>query len=223
MPFMPFTETELAAVALVQTHQLGLNERGKPETELLICLSGDGSYVVDAAAGAVDRVELTDKMLVAAASASGCRLIHNHPKEGSLSSADWRLASAYSGIAEMTAVNSRGSIFRGAPLRPIPHALATAVASDRDDLSVEVEQAVSKPMWDTFNQALSGGRELPSPEGMLAELRWIWSHLVNERLHGRGDVLYDFQLAPSDKVDLDRVEYARIIATGRNTLAALLP
>lgn len=218
MQLPPATPAEDASAALVRAHQLGfacLSLR----TELLICLTGDGMHFIDAEVGAANRVELTNKMLDAALTPMECRLVHNHPEEGSLSGADWRLIRQHPGIRIITAVNSNGSVFRGS-LGSGSDALERYVDADMGDLSAQVGDAVEALMWKDFEEMLRDRSANEGPELLIDALKWAWSHLVNERLHDLGHVLYEAALSQKDAEILSHSAFAKYVDAGRARVTA---
>lgn len=105
-----FTATENATVATI------LAFAGNPanrDQELMHCLDGGGSRVIDTSMGR-KAADLTDTMKSVAAVKS-VRFWHNHPSQDSLSHHDWRLAATTDSI-EVLALNENGSIFVGCML-----------------------------------------------------------------------------------------------------------
>lgn len=219
MLFLPFPAAVNAAIDLAYKHQLGLME-GRPSTEILICLSNDGTYVIDASVGEPDKVQLTEKMLNAASSAEGCCLVHNHPKRGSLSAADWRLAVQHSGIHEIIAVNYRKSIFRGVPNRGKSAAFSDVIQGS--DLSVQIGADVLQTVWDQFKLNLSRGLETEDPTCLEKELDWVWSHLFNEHLQAKCYVTYCADLSSDDNNELINPRLVDFVRAGRAKAATLI-
>lgn len=216
----PFPATFQAAIELVKAHDAAL--AGLPSaSEMLICLSGDGHTVIDAAVGAVDKVTLTPKMLAAAASSEGCRFVHNHPSGGSISAADWRLALGQLGILEILAVNRRGSIFQAAVSRASTIDLQQVVAAS--DLSADVDDDLFRSAWATYDVAVKTDPNVQSPQPLQDAIRWMWSHFVNERLHAKGHAEYHAILSGPDQTDLHDSRLVRIIADGKALIASHIP
>lgn len=118
MAFSPFTSLELASINEVLVHQHGFAPPPgvQPTTgqasELHIALDGNGATEISRQVQPAQGGEMDEAMEAAANSALGCRIIHNHPSQGSLSASDWNVLANHTGM-EMVAVNSRGTTFRG--------------------------------------------------------------------------------------------------------------
>lgn len=123
MPFLPFTPAEKQAIATVLQHQhtflpIPPNEpTTQVRSELHIALDGIGSQEISREIHPASGGMMNQTMIAAALSATGCRIIHNHPSQGSLSSSDWNVLAQYPSM-EMTAVNSHGTTFRGKVKQP---------------------------------------------------------------------------------------------------------
>jgi hypothetical protein len=201
-----FTPTELAAIDLVRHHQIGT--KSEP-TELLICLDRTGSKVIDAKVGSSQGVPLTPQMLAASCPNVGCRLIHNHPREGSLSQYDWELLLSHQGILEIVAVNSQGSTFRGAILdRCGLQAIVKQIDGHRD----AVECAVS---------AQAGGD--PKRIDIILELEWLWGDIINERLAAKNLITYAPIYASHDCAVRADTQSAIYLKIARATAACRIP
>lgn len=118
-----YTQAERTAIDEVHRHQLLFSAPSPSSspipqpTELHIALDGAGTNEIARQIHPARGGNMTATMQAAANSAGGCRIIHNHPSEHSLSSADWNVLAHHS-LMEMTAVNSFGTTFRGKVLDP---------------------------------------------------------------------------------------------------------
>jgi len=139
----------------------------------------------------------------------GCRLVHNHPSQGSLSQADWSLALAEPGIAEIVAVNSGGTTFRGEVIDwPGLHAVVSGLNAIRDRL----EQVASN---------LASGR--PSEMNVILRLEPLWSHLLNERLAAKGLLDYEIMPCADDATTLTCPRSSPYLADALARMITLLP
>ena len=186
MSSSPASALERAAIDLVRLHQV--EGGGAAKTLALVCLDsseGAAPAIVDMAVGAAGRVGLTTGMQEHLDAGRRCLLIHNSPSEGSLGDADWCACLDDTGVEEIVAVNSSGSVFRGAALD------WTGLSSYRgklDQIAKYVEARLC-PYLPADHPAVY----------LMADLPWVASHLVNERLHKKGLVLYTATLSAPDK------------------------
>ena len=90
-----YTQAERTAIDEVHRHQLLFSAPSPSSspipqpTELHIALDGAGTNEIARQIHPARGGNMTATMQAAANSAGGCRIIHNHPSEHSLSSADW--------------------------------------------------------------------------------------------------------------------------------------
>lgn len=155
---------------------------------MLICLDAGGQFVIDVSVGGTAAAPLTAAMLAACGKGGACRLVHNHPSEASLSEQDWRLLHGQPGRIEISAVNSNGSVFRGAVLN---RAGLAALLGQLDEISGHVETATS-PKNGVYGPLMKSWLALP----------WLWNDAVNERLEATGLVDYERCLAPPDATEI---------------------
>lgn len=81
------------------------------EREMLICIDGEGTTVIDTSIGDHKAAPVTDAMKDAAEKGP-VRFWHNHPSRDSISHSDWNLAGTIPTI-EILAANEGGSLFVG--------------------------------------------------------------------------------------------------------------
>ena len=112
-PLSSLTPFELATVTDLIAFQTATQEK----QELLICVSADGTAEVGRNKGTINRVDLPKEAEDLLKQQGSIRLFHNHPKQGSLSAADWRQSNRWMGRADLVAGNTDGSIFCGAAVR----------------------------------------------------------------------------------------------------------
>jgi len=192
----PPSALEKAAIELVRLHQLGAAHK----SEALVCLDSGGGFIVDMAVGAPSRVTLTPAMQGHLDSGRTCTLIHNRTSEGSLGDADWCACLDDTGIEELVAVNGSGSVFRGTPLD------WPGLSSYRGRLD-EIARAVEArlcPLLPADHPAVY----------LMADLPWVASHLVNERLRQKGLVLYSAALSAKDARLLRNPAVAPLVGAG---------
>lgn len=145
MPFHTLTPLEDLAVAYVHAAQRSFAPSG-PASATLQNGAHELSITVDrAGASHIDRQifgphggQISPAVLAAIRTPTvGCRIIHNHPAQGSLSASDWRLmAGQQPGLEEMIAVNSRGSQFRGKVVTKNLSAFTAAVPTSSEPSTI---------------------------------------------------------------------------------------
>ena len=214
MSFAPFTATEQGAISEVLAHQrIFKNALGTAASELQIAVDGLGVAVVSRQIQPAQGGEMNDEMKAAANSTAGCRIIHNHPNEGSLSASDWNVLANHSGM-EMVAVNSQGTTFRGTVIAP------DTFLNWHSKIS-EVE-AVVGARWETqvtewFNQ---GKYDL----GAFANgCGWRLTLAIAERLRCKGYVAFEAELAEADAEHADDPRTAIVDQFLASECAKVLP
>jgi hypothetical protein len=203
MSSAPTSALERAAIELVRLHQ------ARARTEALVCLDSSGAAIVDMAVGDPNRVTLTPAMQEHLDAGHNCRLIHSHSSERSLGDSDWAACLADTGIEEIIGVNSSGSVFRGSALD------WSGLAPYRgrlDQIGRDVEAKVC-PLLPADHPAVY----------LMADLSWVPSHLVNERLHKKGLVLYSAALSIRDGRLLKNPSVAPLVAAGVAEAARHIP
>ena len=207
MTFPPFTTTEDEQIDAVRAHQLAT----KPATEMLVCMSECGTRIIDTDVGTANTVHLTPTMLKHLSDAGQCKLIHNHPSEGSLSTTDWRLCIVNPGIIEIIAVSSQRSTYRAAVLNPsgLDRLLGSA---DYPQAEYEVSKKLCQPgvlpvtNWD-----------------LLLALGPSVSDLLNERLASLMLIRYEATLAGTDAALRQHADTVTLLAAGRTAASQYLP
>lgn len=161
---LPYTYAELTAINDVLQHQRlfstpapGGSSIPQP-SELHIALDGTGTAEIARQVQPAHGGHMTAVMQNAANSAGGCRIIHNHPSEQSLSSHDWNVLTNHPSI-ELTAVNSLGTTFRGKVLDTAAfpcwqQAITAAENKVSNLLNVQVGIWVAQDNWALVDQAI---------------------------------------------------------------------
>ena len=189
MPFSAFTEAEQEAIDKVLEFQRKFappsnhaitDASASEEKEMHIALDGNGVVKIDCAIHPASGGHMTQAMVCAANSSDGCHIIHNHPRQGSLSSADWSVLAAHPRL-QMTAVNSEGTTFRGRVLSavckltiPIPFQHYFHVIED------EFEKKIS--CWFENNNYDLGSFSCNN--------RWLVGRSIGERLQASGCAVF---------------------------------
>lgn len=195
MPFANFTPAEQIAINDVLAHQQQYSTFSpimpSGATELHIALDSTGTNVISRQIHPAQGGHLTPAM-VAAASSAGCRLVHNHPSQGSLSSHDWNSLASYPAM-EMTAVNSQRTTFRGKVLMASAFSnWAVEIQNAYDSVENQFQAEISK--WFSANQ-----RNLAL---FAMDNEWLVGVALGERLHAKGYADYEFLPAGSDSTAL---------------------
>jgi hypothetical protein len=198
MPFAPFTAAEHTAIDEVLRHQRSflpvppIAPTTGERSELHIALDGHGLAEISRQLRPPQGGEMTEEMVAAAQSAIGCRIVHNHPTQGSLSASDWNVLANHPGM-EMVAVNSRGTTFRGKTLKPDAFADWYAeLAQAESYVSHRWEPAISE--W--YNQQNMDVADFANDNG------WLTSMSIGERLAAKGFVEFEVVPAGSDAAAL---------------------
>lgn len=187
MSFNPFTDAELKAIKEVQQHQHSFSPTA-PQSELQIALDGHGSKEIDRQITPSGGGNLTATMIQAASSPTGCRIIHNHPSQGSLSSSDWNALACYHGM-EMTAVNSQGTTFRGKVIKPSAFInWYQDIQSAYDSISMEFHKQIG--VWYSQQNNHLGDFALDND--------WLVGKAICEQLASKGYVEFECNLKGSD-------------------------
>lgn len=206
MTFPPFTTTEDQQIDVVRAHQLAT----KPATEMLVCMSECGTRIIDTDVGTAHTAHLTPTMLKHLSDGGQCKLIHNHPSEGSLSTADWRLCIAHLGIIEIIAVSSQRSTYRAAVLYPS--------GLDRLLKSSNYPQAEYE-----VNKRLCQPGVLPVTNwDILLALEPSVSDLLNERLASLMLIKYEAVHAGTDAALRQRTDTVSLLVAGRTAASQYL-
>lgn len=198
MGFEPFTPAERAAIAEVLAHQHAfaplppaaptITER----SELHIALDGGGAARLSRQVQPAGGGEMDDAMAAAALSPAGCRIVHNHPNQSSLSASDWNLLANHPAV-EMVAVNSRGTTFRGQVLEPGAFISWFAAMSDAyETVSGKWEYAISA--W--YNQPDQELADFANDNG------WLVGFAIGQRLSARGYAAFECVPSGLDAVAL---------------------
>ena len=231
MPFHTLTPLEDLAVAHVHAAQRTFAPSG-PVSATLSNGAHELSIAVDqAGASHIDRQifgphggHISAAVLTAINTPTvGCRIIHNHPAQGSLSASDWRLMAAqYPGLDEMIAVNSRGSQFRGKVITAHLSAFMAAIPVPQEP-SMIVEGVTSRPYYSRYSALLPTNPNVPSPKGLFDHIGWMFSHIVNLRFEQLGWVEYRADLAPDDLSDLNSPAFQPMIQAATHEAAIMFP
>lgn len=183
MPFASFTAAEQTAIDQVLKFQWTFAPpqsgpmTAPPAQELHVALDGLGSVHIACDTHPARGGNMSQAMLAAANSPSGCHIIHNHPSQGSLSPDDWNALAAHPWL-QMTAVNSEGTTFRGrmlnaACLQQVP----TYFQSCWDYVAEEFEKQIT--LW--FGSATTFGLgDFGTNNG------WLVGRAIGERLQAVG-------------------------------------
>ena len=187
-----YTQAERTAIDEVHRHQLLFSAPSPSSspipqpTELHIALDGAGTNEIARQIHPARGGNMTATMQAAANSAGGCRMIHNHPSEHSLSSADWNVLAHHS-LMEMTAVNSFGTTFRGKVLDPAAfpcwqQAITAAETNVSNLLNTQGGIWVGQGDWALVDQASE---------------TWAIGWAIGDRLRNKGYV--EFECVPGGK------------------------
>jgi hypothetical protein len=153
----------------------------------------------------------------------GCRIIHNHPAQGSLSASDWRLmATQNPGLDEMITVNSRGSLFRGKVVSSQISKFLSAIPQLREP-SKELEQYVSAFLMAQYQNQLQTDPNAQSPLGLIDYISWMFSHIINERFAQIGWIEYRACLAADDQSDLQHPNFQKFVSDAKTEATRLFP
>ncbi|GEO00566.1 hypothetical protein NSE01_23980 [Novosphingobium sediminis] len=192
MSFVPFTTTERDSIEEVLAHQRAFkNGSGAVNSELHIALDGVGQTEVSRQIQPPAGGEMDAPMVAAANSIAGCRIIHNHPSEGSLSASDWNVLAHHSGM-EMVAVNTQGTTFRGKVIEPdaFPNWF-TKISEVEEVVGTRWEAQVTE--W--YNQGCFDLGDFANGCG------WRVTLAIAERLRAKGHVAFEATLAGADAQD----------------------
>lgn len=219
MAFKPYTSVELTAIGEVLAHQRTFSplttgvQATRPQTELHIAVDGTGSAEISRQIHPASGGEMNEAMKAAAASGIGCRIFHNHPTEGSLSASDWNVLASHPAM-EMTAVNSRGTTFRGS--------VVTAEAFPSWFAVVGQAEAAVSDLWERMVGEFYGNGDFH--RGDLAQANgWLVTFGIAERLLDLGCVEFETNLAGSDIAVMSHQLAAGILVSLRTWCAAAIP
>lgn len=231
MPFHTLTPLEDLAVADVHAAQRTFAPSGPVSAtssngahELSIAVDQAGASYIDRQIFGPHGGHISSAVLTAIKTpAVGCRIIHNHPAQGSLSASDWRLMAAqHPGLDEMIAVNSRGSQFRGKVVTAHLSAFMAAIPAPQEPSTI-VEGVTSHPYYSRYSAQLLINPNMPSPKGLFDHIGWMFSHIVNLRFEQLGWVEYRADLAPDDLSDLNSPEFQPVIQSATHEAAIMFP
>lgn len=219
MPLEPFTPVELAAIQEVLAHQRAFSSpvpdsvATNGASELHIALDGTGTTEVSRQIVPASGGEMDAAMKAAANSQVGCRIFHNHPTQGSLSASDWNVLANHPGM-QMTAVNSRGTTFRGevVAVGAFPSWFA-AVARAEGDVSGRWESEISS-LYDAGQFDLA---DFAQANG------WLVTLCIAERLRDLGLVEFLAVCVGADAAALADPRAAPVLRALRGWCAAAIP
>lgn len=166
--------------------------------ELLHCVDGDGSRIIDRSTGH-KAADLTDSMKLAAAE-QPVRFWHNHPSQDSLSHHDWRLA-ATTNLIEVLALNESGSLFVGRVLAP---------HSNLDDLLCRFSRIAEGLELTMSNFAKSVGMSIDDEISFSQRT----SHVLNLAMSRCQVVAYAYRLSACDTATMKAAEGLGVVAKG---------
>lgn len=193
MAFQAFTSAEHAAIAEVLAHQHAFSPVPPvepviaDESELHIALDGEGIAEIARQLHPAQGGEMNEAMVAAAKSEVGCRIVHNHPLQGSLSASDWTVLAHHPGM-QMVAVNSRGTTFRGMVTLAETIASLGAIRKAEADLPAQWERMIT----DYYNDY-----EFDLADHA-ANTRWLVSLAIGTRLRDKGCVAFEPDFQGSD-------------------------
>lgn len=231
MPFHTLTPLENLAVAYVHAAQRSFAPCGPVSAtaangahELSIAVDQTGASHIDRQIFGPHGGHISPAVMTAIGTPTvGCRIIHNHPAQGSLSASDWRLMAAqHPGLDEMIAVNSRGSQFRGKVVSKHLSVFMAAIPTPSEP-SMIVEGNTSAPYYSCYSNQLGANPNLVSPKGLFDHIGWMFSHIVNLRFAHLGWVEYRADLAPDDLSDFNDTTFQPIVRSATNEATAMFP
>lgn len=187
MSLSAYTAVERQAIQTVLNHQLTflpIPLSGSPSgaaTEMHIAIDSTGTAVIDQVIHPATGGHMTEKMQAAAVTEAGCRIIHNHPSQHSLSHSDWNVLAAHPSV-EMTAVNSHGTTFRGKVLDPGAFADWATMMTNlpilvTNCLSQQVTAWISQGLWDVVDVSV--------------QETWIVGWAIGDRLQAKSYALFE--------------------------------
>jgi hypothetical protein len=203
MTLPSFTGFERLLLNVAKDHQIGSNSNA---TEVLFCVDEGGTYLIDCTVGEKTHTEITEKMKVALSANTQCKLIHNHPKQGSISKYDWNICLQNKSIVEIVAINTNGSIFRGSINN---YDRLDEIINNLDCIRDDVELAVC-----TNNYNL--------PSALPSALTWTAGDIVNSRLLELGIIKYEVEYGQSDLALISDDVASIMIHEGKKTAASLI-
>jgi hypothetical protein len=201
MTFSSFTDFERLLLDVAMNHQISSNPN---ETEVLFCVDQDGKYLIDCTVGEKTHTQLTEKMKGALKSKVSCKLLHNHPKQGSISKDDWRICIENDSIVEIIAINTNGSVFRGAVK---DRSRLEEIIQNFDNILYNVEISVCNNCTN-FDLRVS--------------LLWTVGDIVNNRLSELEIIKYCVNYGKSDLDLINDMEASKMIGVGKKNAESFI-